>query len=98
MSPSGHDLMPRRHQLATISILIVYLALACHESAPTDGSGTNAQRSARLVLQVGDSQFGTVGRPVPVNPAVQVTDESGRPVQGVTVTFAVTSGGGSATG
>ena len=98
MSPLGQDLMPRRHQLPTISILIVCLALACHESAPTDGSGANTQRAATLVLQAGDSQFATVGLPVPVNPAVLVTDESGRPVQGVAVTFAVTSGGGRATG
>jgi N-acetylneuraminic acid mutarotase len=98
MSPLGHDLMPRRNQLPAVSILIVCLALACHESAPTDESGTHARTAATLALQAGDSQFATVGRPVPVNPAVLVTDESGMPVQGVAVTFALTSGGGSASG
>lgn len=41
---------------------------------------------------------GTVGQPVSNRPTVQVTDASGNPVVGVTVTFAVTAGGGSVTG
>jgi N-acetylneuraminic acid mutarotase len=49
-------------------------------------------------MQSGDSQFATVGRPVPLSPSVRVSDDSGRPVAGVSVTFAVTSGDGSATG
>jgi len=51
-----------------------------------------------LAIQAGDSQFALVGRPVPINPAVRVVDESGKEVQGVEVTFTVTSGGGTATG
>ena len=41
---------------------------------------------------------GTVGQPVSNRPTVQVTDASGNPVVGVTVTFTVSSGGGSVTG
>jgi alpha-tubulin suppressor-like RCC1 family protein len=41
---------------------------------------------------------GTVGQPVSNRPTVQVTDASGNPVVGVTVTFTVTAGGGSVTG
>jgi N-acetylneuraminic acid mutarotase len=49
-------------------------------------------------MQAGDSQFATVGRAVPINPVVRVVDDSGRQLQDITVTFTVTSGGGSATG
>ncbi len=47
---------------------------------------------------VGNGQIGLVGYGVNVRPAVKVTDASGAPVSGVSVTFAVASGGGSATG
>jgi hypothetical protein len=45
-----------------------------------------------------DPQSGTVGVAVGSPPAVHVTDQHGNPVPGVTVTFAVTGGGGSTTG
>lgn len=44
------------------------------------------------------SQTGKAGGTPPVLPTVLVTDGSGDPISGVTVTFAVTGGGGSATG
>lgn len=43
-------------------------------------------------------QTGPVNTPVAVNPSVLVMDQFNNPVAGVTVTFAVTAGGGSATG
>ncbi|MEE8477637.1 MAG: leishmanolysin-related zinc metalloendopeptidase [Gemmatimonadales bacterium] len=46
----------------------------------------------------GDNQTAAAGGMVPVAPAVRVTDAGGAPVRGVTVTFAVASGGGSLTG
>jgi adhesin/invasin len=46
----------------------------------------------------GDGQRAPAGSPLPINPAVQVTDQTGHPVAGVIVTFSVTAGGGSITG
>ena len=53
---------------------------------------------ANLAKQAGDNQNGTVGQPVATPPAVKVTSASGAALAGVTVTFAVASGGGSITG
>ena len=53
---------------------------------------------ASVIIQAGDAQSATVGTSVAVDPAVLVQDASGNPVEGVTVTFAVTGGGGSVTG
>ena len=49
-------------------------------------------------LQSGESQSATVNAAVTTAPSVLVTDAHGNPVQGVSVTFAVASGGGSVTG
>ncbi len=45
----------------------------------------------------GDGQSAPAGTAVPVAPAVQVLDAAGHPVVGASVTFAVTSGGGTLT-
>jgi N-acetylneuraminic acid mutarotase len=76
--------------------LIASSAVAC-DDPPGPPSDTRLQSPAVLTAQAGDSQFGAPGSPVPIRPAVKVVDEAGQPVQGVAVTFAVTSGGGSAT-
>ncbi len=46
----------------------------------------------------GDSQTRPAGTPLPVAPAVQITDANGHAVAGVTVVFSVTAGQGSITG
>jgi hypothetical protein len=51
-----------------------------------------------LAKQAGDNQTGSVGTALTVAPSVKVTDASNRAVSGVSVTFAVASGGGSVTG
>jgi adhesin/invasin len=51
-----------------------------------------------LAPVAGDGQSATVDQAVAVNPAVKVTDGFGDPVAQAPVTFAVQSGGGSATG
>ena len=53
---------------------------------------------ASIVATTSTILGGTVGQPVSNRPTVQVIDASGNPVVGVTVTFTVTSGGGSVTG
>lgn len=61
----------------------------------SDGGGGGALRVEPLE---GDDQSAPAGTAVPVQPAVRVTGDSGASVQGVTVTFVVTGGGGSVTG
>ncbi|HZT23460.1 MAG TPA: hypothetical protein VFB55_11180, partial [Verrucomicrobiae bacterium] len=58
-------------------------------------TGTAPATAARLVLVSGNNQSGTVSKPLSNPFLVMVVDASGRPVSGVTVTFTVTSGGGS---
>ena len=54
--------------------------------------------AASVVKTGGDGQFRRPGEMVSPPPSVVVRDAAGNPVPGVTVTFAVTAGGGSATG
>jgi hypothetical protein len=51
-----------------------------------------------IAAYAGDGQSATVGTAVATAPSVLVTDANHNPVSGVSVTFAVASGGGSATG
>ncbi len=63
-----------------------------------DGSGPGPSVPTALSKQAGDAQTGTVGTAVGIAPSVKVTDASNSGVAGVSVTFAVGSGGGSVTG
>ena len=54
--------------------------------------------SAVIVKTAGDAQTAPTGTPVAIAPAVLVVDQSGTPLTGVAVTFAVASGGGSVAG
>jgi adhesin/invasin len=51
-----------------------------------------------IAIQNGDNQTATAGATLPTDPSVVVRDAGGNPVSGVTVTFAVATGGGSITG
>jgi lysophospholipase L1-like esterase len=51
-----------------------------------------------LAIAAGDGQSVTAGSPVPILPAVKVSDAFGNPVPGFAITFAVASGGGTITG
>ena len=53
---------------------------------------------ATAAKDAGDGQSVTVNTAVPVKPAVRVSDQFGNPVESVTATFGVASGGGSLTG
>jgi adhesin/invasin len=53
---------------------------------------------ATVTKTAGDSQSITVNTAVPVAPTVRVADQFGNPVESVTVTFTVASGGGIRTG
>jgi len=67
-------------------------------AATSAGIVVSAGPAATIVSSAGNGQSATVGTSVAVAPAVLVTDASNNPVSGVSVTFAVASGGGSATG
>jgi adhesin/invasin len=57
-----------------------------------------AGSAATVVAFAGDNQTAVTGTAVSTPPSVRVTDASGNPVVGISVTFAVTGGGGTATG
>lgn len=62
-------------------------------------TATGAVGPAAVVTKTaGDAQTARRSTLLPVNPAVTVTDANGNPVSGLTVTFAVASGGGSVSG
>lgn len=66
---------------------------------PATFTATAAAGSPRtLTKETGDAQTTSAGAAVPVAPTVKVVDQFGNPVSGVTVTFAVASGGGNVTG
>jgi hypothetical protein len=57
-----------------------------------------AAPASRIAAVEGNNQSAGTGEPVPVPPAVRVTNSLGEPVAGVEVTFVVTKGGGSISG
>lgn len=69
-------------------------------SGPSVSFTATAEAAGPAALQKvsGDSLTSPAGAAVPVPPSVRVVDAFGNPVPGVSVTFAVTSGGGSITG
>lgn len=66
-------------------------------SVTFNATGT-AGAPATVVATTGNNQTAVQGTNVALRPTVRVADSSGNPVIGAVVTFAVTSGGGSATG
>ena len=62
------------------------------------GDGLGPEDLARIELSAGNGQIATVVAAVGVSPAVKAVDETGQPIPGATVTFTVTSGGGSVVG
>src|ERR1019366_432406 len=59
---------------------------------------SSAGAAASLARNAGDNQTAAAGSVVPIPPSVLVKDVNGNPTSGVSVTFAVASGGGSVTG
>ena len=67
-------------------------------AASCGGAGTgpsNGPTPAAIVVVAGDKQTGTVGQALPQPLAIKVEDQSGAGVAGSTVSWAVSSGGGS---
>ncbi len=65
-------------------------------SDPITPSGAGS--ATTIAVSAGNSQSASIGTAVATPPAVIVTDAGGNPIAGRSITFAVASGGGSATG
>src|SRR2546426_163107 len=74
-------------------------SLAGTSVAPVTFSATATAGSPASVSKlVGDGQTAATDNPVPTPPSVQVSDAYGNHVPGITVTFAVSAGGGTVSG
>src|SRR4029077_13035885 len=67
-------------------------------SPRTFTASATADAATTIAINAGNNQSATVNTNVATAPSVLVTDQFGNPVTGVSVTFAVASGGGSLTG
>jgi len=76
----------------TVSFAATGLTAATVTVTTTPGAATTIAKNA------GDGQTGSVSTALPVAPSAKVSDIDGNGVAGVSVTFAVASGGGSVTG
>jgi hypothetical protein len=74
--------------LRRAGLLVLFATAAC------EGGTTEPPRPASLVAITATTQSAVVASPVPVPPAVLVSDERGRAMPGVQVTFAITAGDG----
>ena len=63
-------------------------------SASGEATATVAQEVQAIEKAQGDEQEGYFGEPLPISPAVRLLDANSHPAAQITVTFEVTSGGG----
>jgi hypothetical protein len=82
-----------RTRLATAILAVATIVSGCQ-----DGGGPNIGPPASVSIQAGNNQTATAGTAVATAPSVIVRDADGDAVPGVSVTFAVASGGGSVSG
>jgi hypothetical protein len=69
------------------------------KGSPRTFTATGASQVATTLLKVaGDNLIGLVGKPTNIPPRVQLLDQDDVPMAGVSITFNVTSGGGSVEG
>jgi hypothetical protein len=78
------------HRAVTVAVVALAALAGCSSDNPTAPPGPKSQIAARSVI----TQSAPVNTAVGAPPSVLVRDGSGTPVAGMTVTFAVTSGGG----
>jgi hypothetical protein len=83
-----HTTSSLRRRLSQLAVILPFLMAACSDSVAPPKPATIEANSA-----VDEEAF--AGASVAVDPEVLVRDENGAPIAGVTVTFAVTTGGGS---
>jgi hypothetical protein len=80
-------------QVGTDSVAITLAGQPISGSPYT--SAVAALAPSQMTLYEGDNQTALVGTPVPIQPAVLVTDDFGNLIEGVPVSFTVTAGSGS---
>lgn len=80
-------------------VVAVAFSVSCGGGGTGDGGGgTQPPPTPNIGINGGNSQQVAVGTAVPTPPSVRVTNASGAGVANISVTFAVATGGGSATG
>ena len=77
-----------RRNFFQLAVIFTFLAAACRDSTAPPTAATIEARSGLVGVAF-------PGAPVAADPEVLVRDQNGEPIAGVTVTFAVTTGGGS---
>ena len=89
-----------RHSGALIVCTLMLLA-GCKEEAPSAPEPlppppppSSSSAVSSIIVVAGNQQVGRRGAVLPVAPVLLVKDQSGRPVQGATVRFDITGGGG----
>ncbi len=86
----------RANRRPAASLWLLAFAVACSSGTTTGPTGPGGSAGpASLAVSSGDGQTAQPGAAVPIQPAVIIKDSASKPVPGVTVTFAVDSGGGS---
>ncbi|MGE0443282.1 MAG: hypothetical protein AB7L66_05330 [Gemmatimonadales bacterium] len=93
----------RNRPLAVLGALGVLFAAGCGggsepTSPPPPPPPPPVDNVRNVAIQAGNNQTAKVGQAVAVPPSVRVTNSTGAPVAGVSVTFAVTAGGGTVGG
>jgi hypothetical protein len=79
---------------ATAGVMTVTATTQGVEQQVTFTATANPSTATRILAQTATTLAGTAGQPVSPTPSVKVTDANNNEVQGVTVTFRVTAGGG----
>lgn len=92
-------MLTRTSRLPLMPVVLSLLFAACGSgdtTGPSDGQPDNTPAS--IAVNAGGGETLRVGTAASTPPAVIVKNASGSPIPGVSVTFAVTAGGGSITG
>src|SRR5207244_4080542 len=107
-SATGHSQSTNASGVATVGSWKLGTGAGANTLTATSGSLTGSpvtfnatgvsDTATTLAVNAGDSQSATVNTNVATAPSVKVTDTYGNAVSGTSVTFAVASGGGLATG
>jgi hypothetical protein len=94
---------PRSNTARLLIVTCLGLLIACGGAngpvappPPPPPPGPDLTRN--VAVAAGDGQSATVGMPVPIPPAVRVSNSTGQPVAGAPVVFAIGTGGGAVTG
>lgn len=100
-SGGGNSLFATKSGLSGSPLIFIATASVASPGSPPPPPLPPPQPSGppvAMAIYAGDGQTAGAGSPVPIAPAVKVTDAAGVPVYGVAVTFSVRSGGGTIIG